>query len=155
VALGAAGLAGDYDVRVLRHDVQDYNAVTRFVHFQLASSARSPLGPAAAEGNRLWKTTLVITPSTSATGVLAHVFSCFSDRRINVLSVSSRPLAAPPGAYAFVVTVAAAGDSAPLGHAALNLIETGNQLKHLGSYPADPIPQAHAHGARFDAPSGS
>jgi prephenate dehydratase len=156
IALGAPGLSEDYSVRVIKQGVQDYRAVTRFVHFQLATAPRREINAECYDGtSRLWKTTLVITPPMSAAGVLTHVFSCFSDRGINVLSVSSRPLADHPGAYAFVVTLASGGDSPSLGYAALDLLQTGNHLKHLGSYPSDATPKEPSMRKPFDAPSGS
>ncbi len=156
IALGAPGLSEDYSVKVIKQGVQDYNAVTRFVHFQLAAAPRYQISTEGGDGtSRSWKTTLVITPPMSAAGVLTHIFSCFSDRGINVLSVNSRPLADHPGAYAFVVTLATAGDSPSLGFAALDLMQTGNHLKHLGSYPSDSIPKELAMKRPFDAPSGS
>jgi len=156
IALGAPGLSDDYSVKVIKQGVQDYHAVTRFVHFQLASTPRYETSTERRnDASRSWKTTLVITPPMSAAGVLTRVFSCFSDRGINVLSVNSRPLADHPGAYAFVVTLATAGDSPSLGYAALDLMHTGNHLKHLGSYPSDSISKELAMRRPFDAPSGS
>lgn len=156
VALGAPGLSQEYMVEVIEQGVQDFNAVTRFVHFRIASPAENRIQPGArADDTRSWKTSLVITPAVSATGVLTRVFSCFSDRGINVLSVSSRPLADHPGAYAFVITLATPGDSPGLGYAALDLLQMGHNIKHLGSYQADPIPHDLIRGRPFDAPSGS
>ena len=156
IAVAAPGLSNDYAVQVIQQGVQDYNAVTRFVHFQLASSPRYPTSiENGDDASRSWKTTLVITPPVSTAGVLTRVFSCFSDRGINVLSVNSRPLADHPGAYAFVVTLATDGDSPSLGYAALDLLHTGNHLKHLGSYPSDSTPKELTMKRPFDPPSGS
>ncbi|MGS2613512.1 prephenate dehydratase [Micromonospora sp. LZ34] len=136
IAIGAPGLDEVYPVRVRDRAVEDHRrAYTRFVC--LGRADRPELPRPGDDAGLTWKTTMALTPGWSRPGVLAELCTQFADRRIDIISLASRPLPGFAGRYVFVVTVDQHRRSASLARAVTNLLYEGIRVKHLGSYLSD------------------
>ncbi|MET8118771.1 prephenate dehydratase domain-containing protein [Micromonospora sp. NPDC005189] len=138
LAIGASGLDEVYPVRVSDRAVEDHRgAQTRFVSLGRADGTELPVPAGPTE--LTWKTTIALTPRRSDPGVLAQLCTQFSDRRIDIISLASRPLPGFPGRYVFVATVDHDRESVSLARAVTHLLHEGVRVKYLGSYLSDHV----------------
>lgn len=141
-ALGEAGLpaaaiaaeraSSIYGVPVVAKGIEDNpNNVTRFV----------ALGSSDAERTGDDKTSLCWSHDADLPGLLYGVLKEFSDRRINLTKIESRPTRESLGRYYFLADVQGHRTDANVA-GALAAIETqpGTTLKILGSYPRSDAP---------------
>ncbi|MEV1331886.1 prephenate dehydratase domain-containing protein [Micromonospora costi] len=154
VAIGAPGLDEVYPVRVRDAGVEDHpGAYTRFVCLGRSAGPELPL-PADPAG-LAWKTSVALTPSWSRPGVLAELCTQFADRKIDIISVASRPLPGFAGRYVFVVTVDQGRRSPSLARAVKNLLYEGIRVKYLGSYLSDHLLAGASAQQALVPPAGS
>jgi prephenate dehydratase len=125
----ASPIAGElYGLVPLAHGVQDNaGAHTKFYLLGKAIHAR-------AEG-RDYRTWVAVIPPTNRTGILGDMLAEFSSRNISLTSLSSRPLRADIGAYAFNFTVEGHVADASVKAALEAIIALGSRVRVLGSFP--------------------
>ena len=108
-------------------DVSDYpNNRTRFI-----AVARDG---ADHDESRPQKTSLVVIEGMDRPGMLAEILGAFSRRKINLVSIMSRPTKESLGKYHFFIDIEGHG-SAPHIEDALAEIQRHNFVRLLGSYP--------------------
>jgi prephenate dehydratase len=126
----ASPIAGAiYGLVPLAQSVQD-NAGAHTKFYLLAKKIH------AKQAGREHRTWVTVIPPTNRTGILGDMLSEFSSRGLSLTSLSSRPLRADMGAYAFNFTIEGYIQDTEV-HAALEaLIALGCRLRVVGSFPA-------------------
>ena len=109
-------------------DVTDYkNNQTRFIVFsrddQMVCSERKE-----------YKTSIVIVNSTDRPGVLSEILNAFAEKKINLVSIISRPTKTVIGKYHFFVDIEGYYQD-PCVRDALDEIKEHNEVTILGSFP--------------------
>ena len=128
-ALGAHAAAGLYDCIALRDGVEDsHDNVTRFVW--IAPQGTEPRG----EGP--WKTSLVFSElGEDHPGALVEALLEFSQRRINLTRIESRPLRQGLGRYMFFIDLEGSVADPLVEEAVEGLRGKAESVRLLGSYP--------------------
>jgi prephenate dehydratase len=138
-ALGTALAASIYGGTVIREGVQDRDDnETRFVWLAReradAALARPPLR-ARAEGE--WKTSLVFWGAgAERPGWLVRCLGEFARRDINLTKIESRPRRERLGSYMFFADLSGRLEEPPVAAAIAGLREVCEEVRVLGSYPA-------------------
>ena len=130
VAAIGARLAGElYGCRVLAAGIEDHAGnLTRFVW--LAPADAPPHAPPS-------KTSIVFWGAgDESPGWLVGVLAEFSERRINLTRIESRPRRVRLGHYMFFADLEGAADEPPVSDALATLSARVETLRVLGSYPA-------------------
>jgi chorismate mutase/prephenate dehydratase len=127
IAIASMAAGRMYGLRLMASKIEDYpGAATKFYalskHFSVPS------------GND--KSLLVLIPRSQDTGTLVRLLSPFSNQRIDVVSIHSRPLRSSLGSYCFILTVAGHIGQPPLFSVLNEIVSSGTALKFLGSFPA-------------------
>jgi prephenate dehydratase len=143
-ALGTRLAADIYGATVVREGVQDRNDnVTRFVW--LAGTGRTDDPPLKTStvtpppGG--WKTSVVFWGSgADSPGWLVRCLDVFAQRAINLTKIESRPQRARMGHYMFFVDLQGSAREPTVGEALEGLRAACEQVRVLGSYPADANP---------------
>lgn len=81
------------------------------------------------------RTWVAVIPPTNRTGILGGMLAEFSSRNISLSSLSTRPLRADIGAYAFIFTLEGHIQDSRVREALEALIAMGGRLRVLGSFP--------------------
>jgi prephenate dehydratase len=133
-ALGSRLSAELYGVRVLAADVEDHaDNFTRFVWLAPAGDAVVPAGPA--------KTSIVFWGAgDESPGWLVSVLRELSERGINLTKIESRPRRVRLGHYMFFADLEGAEHEPAVSEALAALRGRVENLRVLGSYPANPRP---------------
>lgn len=133
LSLGAPLCRELYSLHLVAEHVEDYpGARTRFLLIGSRERARATIG----SGEPTSETILAVTPQRIGPGVLSDVTHVFFDRRINLTSVVTRPLKAQEGKYVFVFTLEGHPAQPDTRRCLEELLEQGNYLKVLGTYPS-------------------
>jgi prephenate dehydratase len=129
IAALASPIAGDlYGLEPLARGVQDNaGAHTKFYLLGKSIHARKP--------GRDYRTWVAVIPPTNRTGILGEMLAEFSSRNISLTSLSSRPLRADIGAYAFIFTIEGHVSDPEVRAALEAIIILGSSLRVLGSFP--------------------
>lgn len=118
-----------YGLVPLEQAVQDNaGAHTKFYLLGKQIHARKP-----GREHRTWVT---VVPPTNRTGILGAMLAEFSERGLSLTSLSSRPLRADMGAYAFNFTIEGHIQDPAVRAALEALIALGCRLRIIGSFPA-------------------
>lgn len=133
-ALGAEAAAQLYDCAVLRDGIEDApDNVTRFVWVAPAGTEASGAGP--------WRTTLIFSElGADHPGALVEALGAFSERRVNLTRIESRPRRRGLGRYMFFVDCDGAVDEPPVAEALEDLRTKAESVRVLGSYPTGDTP---------------
>ncbi len=125
----ASPIAGElYGLVPLAKGVQDNEgAHTKFYLLGKSIHSRKP--------GREYRTWVTVIPPTNRTGILGDMLAEFSSRGISLTSLSSRPLRAEIGAYAFNFTVEGYIGDAPVREALEAIISLGSRVRVVGSFP--------------------
>jgi len=128
-AIGSRAAADLYGCTILREGVQDEaDNVTRFVWIAPAE--------AEAEGDGPWKTSLVFSElGEDHPGALVNALREFSDRKINLTRIESRPMRQGLGRYMFFCDLEGAATDGVVGEAISALRAKAESVRILGSYP--------------------
>jgi prephenate dehydratase len=128
-AIGSRSAAEQYDCTILREGIEDEaNNVTRFVWIAPAGT-----GP---EGGGPWKTSLVFSElGEDHPGALVEALSEFSNRRVNLTRIESRPLRSGLGRYMFFCDLEGNTEDRPVAEAIKALRAKAASVRILGSYP--------------------
>ncbi|MCX8529320.1 MAG: prephenate dehydratase [Rhodoluna sp.] len=125
----ASPIAGElYGLVPLSRGVQD-NAGAHTKFYLLGKSIH------ARKSGREYRTWVAVIPPTNRTGILGDMLAEFSSRDISLTSLSSRPLRAEIGAYAFNFTVEGHIGDAPVREALEAIIALGSRVRVVGSFP--------------------
>ena len=125
----ASPIAGElYGLIPLAKGVQD-NAGAHTKFYLLGKSIH------AREVGREYRTWVAVIPPTNRTGILGDMLAEFSSRGISLTSLSSRPLRADIGAYAFNFTVEGHIADEPVRAALEAIIALGSRVRVVGSFP--------------------
>jgi prephenate dehydratase len=125
----ASPIAGElYGLVPLGRGVQD-NAGAHTKFYLLGKSIH------ARKSDREYRTWVAVIPPTNRTGILGDMLAEFSSRGISLTSLSSRPLRAEIGAYAFNFTVQGHIGDAPVREALEAIIALGSRVRVVGSFP--------------------
>jgi prephenate dehydratase len=125
----ASPIAGElYGLVPLAKGVQD-NAGAHTKFYLLGKSIH------ARQAGREFRTWVAVIPPTNRTGILGDMLAEFSSRGISLTSLSSRPLRADIGAYAFNFTVEGHISDAPVRAALEAIIALGSRVRVVGSFP--------------------
>ncbi len=127
-ALGPAGQAERFGLRVEAEHVEDSPAATRFVLLRKRSPGRT--------GRDL--SAFVVRPSREEAGSLVSILQQFSTRGINLAAIKSRPTRTAVGDYLFYLECEGHLEDESVRHAVLSLIRGTAGVRFLGSFPADP-----------------
>lgn len=126
-AIAPRRCADIYGLEVLAEKIQSAsNNITRFGVF-----ARRDKVPA---GIKMEKTSLAFT-AAHRPGALLGCLKRFADNGVNLTKLESRPVAADPFAYVFLVDLLGGMDDAPVKKALAELGADAGSVKILGSYP--------------------
>lgn len=107
--------------------VDDYkNNQTRFIVIAKTPSPR----PAA----QAYKTSIVIVEGVDRPGMLSDILNAFAKRKINLVSIISRPTKSSLGKYHFFVDVEGHADTPEIREAFVE-IRRNNEVRLLGTYP--------------------
>src|SRR3954449_1361548 len=133
-ALGAESAATLYGAAVLRHGVEDEpDNITRFVWVAPDGTVPSGSGP--------WRTSMVFSElGEDHPGALVDALQVFSDRRVNLTRIESRPLRRGLGRYQFFIDLDGAAGEEPLSEAIENLRSKAETVRVLGSWPISASP---------------
>ena len=126
----ASPIAGAiYGLVPLKQSIQDNEgAHTKFYLLAKKIHARKE--------NRDHRTWVTVIPPTNRTGILGDMLGEFSSRGLSLTSLSSRPLRADMGAYAFNFTFEGYVQDQEVRAALEALIALGCRLRVIGSFPA-------------------
>lgn len=125
----ASPIAGElYGLIPLAKGVQD-NAGAHTKFYLLGKSIH------ARQVGREYRTWVAVIPPTNRTGILGDMLAEFSSRGISLTSLSSRPLRADIGAYAFNFTVEGHISDDPVRAALEAIIALGSRVRVVGSFP--------------------
>ncbi len=129
-AIGSRSAAELYDCAILREGIEDEAGnVTRFVWIAAEGAA-----PAASEGP--WKTSLVFSElGEDHPGALVDALREFSDRKVNLSRIESRPLRLGLGRYMFFCDLEGSLRDAAVEEAIAALRTKAESVRVLGSYP--------------------
>lgn len=135
-ALAPARAAGLYDCEVLREEIEDEPGnVTRFLWL----ASRSAVDPDGIEGpgrGGRWKTSLAFAElGADHPGALVEALLEFSDRKINLVRIESRPMRRELGRYRFFIDVEGRTGEPPIDAAIEGLKSKAEWVRNLGSYP--------------------
>jgi prephenate dehydratase len=112
---------------LITHGVSDYeNNRTRFIVVARDEAGYDP--------SREYKTSLVVIEGMDRPGMLADILAAFSTRKINMVSIMSRPTKESLGKYHFFIDIMGHG-SMPHIEDALAEVQKHNFVRSLGSYP--------------------
>jgi prephenate dehydratase len=133
-ALGAESAARLYGAAVLRHGVEDEaDNITRFVWVAPGGTSASGPGP--------WRTSLVFSElGEDHPGALVDALQVFSQRRVNLTRIESRPLRRGLGRYQFFLDIEGAEAEEPLAEAIAELRAKAETVRILGSWPISAPP---------------
>ncbi len=133
-ALGAASAAELYGAAVLGQGVEDEpDNVTRFVWVAPEGVTPSGAGP--------WRTSLVFSElGEDHPGALVEALGAFSDRRVNLTRIESRPLRRGLGRYQFFIDIEGALGEGRIGEAIEALRSKAESVRILGSWPIEAPP---------------
>jgi chorismate mutase/prephenate dehydratase len=122
----ASSLAGHlYGLKVVESQIEDYlNNYTRFLVIGLQTSPRTGRG----------KTSILFSIS-HAPGSLYQALKPFSEKRINLTKIESRPVKNRPWEYVFFLDFEGHAADAPVREVMAELKQNARFLKLLGSYP--------------------
>jgi prephenate dehydratase len=128
-ALGAESAAQLYGAAVLREGVEDVaDNITRFVWIGPEGTTASGSGP--------WRTSIVFSElGEDHPGALVDALQVFSERRVNLTRIESRPLRRGLGRYQFFLDTEGAADREPLSEAIEALRSKAENVRVLGSWP--------------------
>jgi prephenate dehydratase len=128
-AIGGRSAAELYGCTILREGIEDEaNNVTRFVWIAPAGTQ-----PAAGED---WKTSLVFAElGEDHPGALVEALREFSDRRINLTRIESRPLRSELGRYMFFCDLEGSAEDQTVAEAIGALRAKASSVRILGTYP--------------------
>ena len=125
----ASPIAGAlYDLVPLARAVQD-NAGAHTKFYLLGKGIR------ARQAGREYRTWVTVIPPTNRTGILGDMLAEFSSRGISLSSLSSRPLRADIGAYAFNFTIEGYVQDEQVRAALEAIIALGSRVRVVGSFP--------------------
>ena len=146
-ALAPVTAAQVYGLRVEREGLEDEAAPsTRFV--VLRGHCPPPTGRD--------RSFFVVTPRRDSPGSLVRLLQEFSVRGINLTTIESRPTRALLGEYRFLIECEGHIADAHVRDAVLGLLRFPGDTRFLGSFPEDPVRQAHppAPGVPEEAAAG-
>ena len=125
----ASPIAGElYGLEPLARGVQDNaGAHTKFYLLGKSIHARKP--------GREYRTWVAVIPPTNRTGILGDMLAEFSSRGLSLTALSSRPLRAELGAYAFNFTFEGHIHDAAVRDALEAIIALGSRVRVVGSFP--------------------
>ena len=128
-AIGSRAAAELYGCIVLREGIEDEaDNVTRFVWIAPAGTEPSGEGP--------WKTSLVFSElGEDHPGALVDALREFSDRKINLTRIESRPMRQGLGRYMFFCDLEGAEGDDLVAEAITQLRSKAESVRILGSYP--------------------
>jgi prephenate dehydratase len=128
-AIGSRAAAELYGCEILREGIQDEaDNVTRFVW--IAPGGTEP------SGNGPWKTSLVFSElGEDHPGALVDALREFSDRKINLTRIESRPMRQGLGRYMFFCDLEGAETDGTVAAAIAALRTKAESVRILGSYP--------------------
>jgi prephenate dehydratase len=128
-ALGAESAARLYGAAVLREGVEDEpDNITRFVWVAPEGTSTAGSGP--------WRTSVVFSElGEDHPGALVDALQVFSERRINLTRIESRPLRRGLGRYQFFIDIEGAAGDEPLAEAIEELRSKAETVRVLGSWP--------------------
>ncbi|MCE2573868.1 prephenate dehydratase [Motilimonas eburnea] len=128
----AAAVIPHHVLKDWHHDCFSIDNVTDFAHnqtrFLVLGKEPQIIDPALS-----YKTTLVVRDDHDKPGVLGSIVTAFSDRRINMTSIMSRPTKSQLGKYHFFIDVEGHCEQADIA-AAIEQINHQYRVKVLGSY---------------------
>lgn len=128
-ALAAPSAGQIYGLETLAKSVQDNEgAHTKF--YLIGKSIRPK------QTGRAHRTWVAVIPPTNQTGILGQMLAEFSTRGLSLTSLSSRPLRADMGAYAFNFTFEGYLEDAEVQAALEALVSLGCRVRVIGSFPA-------------------
>jgi prephenate dehydratase len=127
-AIGSRAAAELYGCEILREGIQDEaDNVTRFVWIAPSGTEPSGAGP--------WKTSLVFSElGEDHPGALVNALREFSDRKINLTRIESRPMRRGLGRYMFFCDLEGAETDAVVAEAIASLRSKAESVRILGSY---------------------
>jgi prephenate dehydratase len=133
-AIGTRLAAEIYGGVVLREGIEDRDDnETRFVW--LARSGEREPPPLADDAQGEWKTSVVFWgPGAEHAGWLVRCLDEFSQRRINLTKIESRPRRRQLGSYMFFADLAGRAEDEPVADALAGLAKLCEQVRVLGSY---------------------
>jgi len=128
-ALGAESAAGLYGAAVLRQGVEDEaDNITRFVWVAPEGTIPSGSGP--------WRSSLVFSElGEDHPGALVDALRVFSDRKVNLTRIESRPLRRGLGRYQFFLDIEGAAGDDPVAPAIEALRSKAETVRVLGTWP--------------------
>ena len=136
-ALAPVTAAEVYGLRVEREALEDEAAPsTRFI--VLRGRCPAPTGRD--------RTFFAVTPRRDEPGSLVRLLQEFSVRGINLTTIESRPTRALLGEYRFLIECEGHVADAHVRDAVLGLLRFPGETRFLGSFPEDPVRQAHVAG---------
>ena len=127
-AIGPDGLAERYGIVAVAEGIEDARAWTRFV--LLRHSCPPPSGRD--------RTAIAIAPPRDEPGSLIRLLQEFSLRGINLAVIKSRPTRQELGAYVFYVECEGHLRDPDVAEAITALLRASNEVRFLGTFPADP-----------------
>jgi prephenate dehydratase len=133
---GAAAIASEsaaviYGGTILKRNIEDDRQ--NFTRFFLLTKQRGGF----ASGTGPWKISLVFS-TRNVPGALFKAMACFALRDLNLTRIESRPLRGKPWEYLFYVDLLGRDSDPAVRNALLNLRETSDLVKVLGSYRPTP-----------------
>jgi prephenate dehydratase len=126
----ASPIAGElYGLMPLARSVQDNEGA--HTKFYLVGKSIRPK-----QAGRAHRTWVAVIPPTNRTGILGEMLAEFSSRGLSLTSLSSRPLRADMGAYAFNFTIEGYLEDPEVQSALAALVALGSRVRVIGSFPA-------------------
>ena len=123
-AIASEQAAKHYDLKILKKGIEtDHRNFTRFI----------VLSKKKVQPTRASKTSLIFSVK-HAPGSLVHCLSLFSERKINLLKIESRPFVGKPWEYLFFVDVESDQNNRDVIWALKQLKQMTSSIKNLGSY---------------------
>ena len=139
-AIGPDGLADRYGIVAVAEGIEDARAWTRFV--LLRHSCPPPTGRD--------RTAIAIAPPRDEPGSLIRLLQEFSLRGINLAVIKSRPTRQELGSYVFYVECEGHLRDPDVAEAITALLRASNEVRFLGTFPADPSRPGPAAETRED-----
>jgi prephenate dehydratase len=126
LAIASFKAGQQYKLDLVSNEIEDFRgAATRFY------IVGRDFPPQAAAN----KSIVIVIPESEDIGTLVGVLQCFSKRRIDILSIHSRPLRASIGQYCFVISFKGHIQEPETQEALSELFERKTYVKFLGSFP--------------------
>ena len=134
-ALAPARAARIYECEVIREGIEDEPGnVTRFLWLAPESAENPVVGD---QGGQ-WKTSLAFAElGADHPGALVEALHEFSDRRVNLVRIESRPMRRELGRYRFFIDIEGREDADDVTAAIAGLRSRAEWVRVLGSYPAN------------------